>query len=282
MTKNAKLTTDANGMQNLILNGEWIDEVENAIEADGWKVLSLFQVEWPDYTPLKKYSERIHWLRVPFGPDKSRGLSDLQNLRVIQLYDSPKPSIDFRSFGFLERLEAPWDKKHPEYLANEHVEELIAQGVGGEDLMWMSAMESLCSLTIKGGKISSLKGLDKLASLRKLKVDDLRYCTDVKAVCHLHALEKLAVDAPAAVLEDINWISSMPNLKELSIDCHIEKINWEVFGVHPVLQRISLVAEEGYASSNEEILKFLSAFGRKTQSFSRSTAKSPVFSIVFS
>lgn len=216
---------------------------------------------------------------MPFGPDKSRGLSDLHNLRVIQLHDSPKPSIDFRVFEKLKRLEVLWENTHPEYFANEHLEELTVQGVGGEDLLWLSGMRHLRALTIKSGKLASLNGLENIPSLRQLNLYDLRQCTDVSAVCLLRELDSLTLDAPGAVLHGIDWISSSPNLKELSLDCRVKDIAWEKLGEHLSLARISLVAEEDPSSANEEVVRLLSAAGRKVLSYSRSSARLPMFSI---
>lgn len=279
---NARLTVDSNGFANLILTGQWDEQVERAIEAEDWTVLSLFHVDWPDYKPLAKYASRINWLRVPFGPDKSKGLSELSNLKVIQMHDSPKPSIDFRIFRELEELEAPWDKGHPEYLANAEVKKLITQGVSGVDMHWVSPMRSLESLIIKSGNVASLYGVGELSRLRKLILDDLKKCTNVNDIKRLSLLEELSVDAPSARLSDISWISSMESLQDLILDCGLDEINWEDVGRHPALRNLSVIAPDGYLKTDEEIIQVITASGGRLEKFIRRPTRVPIFDIYLS
>ena len=273
------LSRDAKGNMSLSLRGSWSPEVEQALTNSSWDVLSILGVDWPDYRCLVPFAEKIVWLRVPFGPDSSRGLEQLTFLQRLELTDLPSPAVDFRSLPRLRWLEAIWDKKYPANLGNPNVETLVAHAVGGQDLAWIPAASKLRVLHVRGGRVLSLAGVDRASSLSELHATELKQCQSVGGVSSLRGLVELEIDAPNATVEGLNWLAGMPSLSRVVLTARAKEIDWKALAANRELNSIAVVAEAGYSISNEQIEKAITEAGRTLVSLKRYESRAPGFAL---
>ncbi len=271
------LSIDRNGERVLTLRGGWSEECGQAIASNTWDVLALFGVDWPDYTPLLPYLEKLQKLRVPMGPESSKGLGQLNELRVVQMTDRLVPAVDFRDLRHLESLEALWDSRNPQYFANPNISELIIHGVGGNDLRWLPLNSNLKSLRLKGGGLASLDGIERAAQLQTLHAHGVKQCRNVESVMSLAGLRQIDLQTPKATMSDLSWLPRAAGIEFVSIEARILRVDWEKISECPRLQRLAIVSD-GAPPENE--LAFRSAIessGRRLQRFEHVGGKSPGF-----
>jgi len=276
-----QIASSGKGRPTLYIRGEWSPDGEAAFDRSDWEALAILGVEWPDYRCLIPYADRIKHLRVPFGPDSSRGLDELTNLEILESRDVFAPAVDFRRLTHLKYLEAIWDKKKPEYFSHTNVETMIVHRVSGNGLDWLPDSGNLKKLQLIGGRVKSLDGLQHARNLSELYTMDLHYCSEVEAATVLPLMQKLRLDTPKALLQNLDWVSTMPQLSELEFAGTTLNVDWERIGSHPRIRYLGIKTHEGYSASDEEILVALRRGGRTVSSFQRLTAKIPNFIVEF-
>ena len=280
-TSHVLVDVDANGVPTLFLRGSWSPAMAAALARDDWQALAIFGVDWPDYTPLLPYADRIGWLRVPFGPDSSAGLDELLSLHTLQCTDVLDPPLDYRRLPRLRELEAIWHARDVAHLAHPGLRALLLHKAGGRDLRWIPDGSALESLELRGGAVASLQGIDKARHLQALRAVDLRLCADIGEVPALAALEELELDCGRVALDDVDWLAALPRLRRVLVGCPVARIDWRMLGAHPSLASIGITATAGYAESDAQILDGLRAGGRETRSLQRFEAQAPGFAVEF-
>ena len=143
MTNDVNLSLDSKGTPTLFLKGSWSIDVERALASEGWQAVAIFGVDWPDYQCLVPFSEKVGWLRVPLGPDSSKGMERLNNLSKLEVTDVLSPSVDFRRLPKLKCLETIWDKHCSTFLSHPGLEVLILHSAKSEDLRWIPVNSAL-------------------------------------------------------------------------------------------------------------------------------------------
>ena len=269
MQMTTAISPDANGNIALCLRGHWSADAERALAEAHWELVSIFGTDWEDYRNLAPFAGRIRWLRVPFGPDKSKGLEDLTALERLELLDSPKPPVDFRKLPHLKELQTVWEKKSTGYLALPHLESLTIHSLGTENLEWLPEPCGLTLLSIRGGKLQSLKGLRAAQSLRDLRCTDLKQCTDIADLRALARLRVAEIDAPKATVDNLQFLATLPALERIMISAPVLNIDWTAVATHPTLRSVALTAPQGYDVSDEDIARKLRSAGREVRSFKR-------------
>lgn len=273
----AGISVDRNGERVLTLRGEWTPETERAIGSDGWDVLGLFGVEWNDYTPLVAHAARIRNLRVPLGPDSSVGLDRLTELRVAQLTDVLVPAVDFRRLPALESLEAVWDRAKPEYFANPTLRDLVLHHVGGKNLDWLPRNPRLRKLELKGGRLVSLAGVEHAEELETLRATGLKQCVDVSSVMSLENLRVIDLQTPKASLPDLAWLGRMAAVENVSIEAHVQDIDWDALAAVTTLRTLAVVSDAAPPKSEPDFRKQVADAGRCVSRFEHYRGKQPGF-----
>lgn len=236
-----KLGSDSAGRLLLSLSGDCKDEMASVLQEGAWDVLGLLGVDWPDYSPLIPYASRIKHLRVPFGPDSSRGLEQLEALEILESTDILRPPVDFRKLELLTELSAIWDGKRPQHYAVPGLRRLTLGSVGGSDLQWLPNDSMLEYLELRGGRLRSLDGIGQLRHLSELRVRELNWCNNVLSVASLSNLTWLLLDTPKASLDTIDFIGSMPCLNYFETSAVVHHVDWGVVAAATNLKSIAVV-----------------------------------------
>lgn len=283
MSGKIHIDTDQSGIRTLYVNGgEWDSACEKFFSDRDWNGLAMLGVEWPSYECLAPYADRIERIRVPFGPDDSNGFELLSRLKVIESTDALNPPVDFRKFNHLDYLEAVWEKKKPEYFANQNIETLLLHQVSGSDLSWVPTENSLRRIELRAGRLASLRGIEHAKGLQALVTDELKNCVDVTSIFELALLRSLRLDTPKALIEDIRWIAKMPDLCEAEFYGKVALVDWEVIAIHPKLKKFGVNLQQDNAGPDEVIKKALTASGKILKTFERYKGKNAGFYIEFS
>ena len=282
MSAKIQFETDQFGQETLYVSGgAWDAACAEAFSRDGWSALAIFNVEWPSYECLAPFARRIELIRVPFGPDSSKGFELLSNLRKIQSTDVLKPPVDFRVFGKLEYLEAIWDKKKPDYFASPSVETLFLHQISGDDLSWMPEENSLKRIELRAGRLVSLRGIERVSGLIELVVDELKACVDVEPVFGMTSLHSLRLDAPKAMIEGIEWLAGMPDLHSAEVYGKVAYVDWAVIAACQKLKKFGVSLQQDNAGPDDEIKKILTSLGKSIKEFVRYKGKNAGFYIEF-
>lgn len=274
---NVGLSLDRNGERVLTLRDGWSAECAQAIASDSWDVLALFGVDWLDYTPLLPYSERLKRLRVPVGPESSKGLGQLSELRTLQMTDSLDPAVDFRDLRYLESLEVLWDSKNPQHFANPNIKELIIHGVGGKDLSWLPKDSRLEKLELKGGGLKSLDGIERAAQLEILHAHGLRQCLNVGPVMSLGNLRRIDLQTPKATMPDLSWLPRAAGIEIVSIEARVLRVDWEMIVQCRKLYRLAVFSDGAPPESELDFRRAIESTGRELLRFERVGGKTPGF-----
>lgn len=271
------IDNDASGCPTLFIGGSWSKELESHLMRDDWETLAISIVDWPDYSLLKNFSERIRRIRVVNSPPSSKGLELLNKLESITLLDHPSPRVDFSIYEKLESLEIAWEKGYEKSLHNKTLKSLKINRVSGENLSWTAQCCTVTNLNLHGGKIKSLTGIENLPLLDTLITLDLDNCLNVSSIEKLHNLRYLDLQTPKAFFENMDWLMSMKNLKHLMLAPQVRHIDWGLVGSHPSLTSIGITAHTTYAATDEEIIRQIRACGKTVMSFKRFMGRTPSF-----
>jgi hypothetical protein len=283
MTSSVNISVDGDGVRTLFIRGgEWSVECEEALQSSGWEALAILAVEWPSYRCLVPYADRIKRIRVPFGPDNSDGFESLSALMSIESADVLKPSVDFRKFPNLSYLEAIWDKKKPDYFASPSVETLFLHQISGDDLSWIPEGNSLKRVELRAGRLVSLRGIERASGLTELVVDELKACVDVEPVFGMTSLHSLRLDAPKAMIEEIELLAGMPDLYSAEVYGKVAYVDWAVIAACQKLKKFGVSLQQDNAGPDDEIKKILTSLGKSIKEFVRYKGKNAGFYIEFS
>ena len=198
------LTEGDDGHKSLVLKGGFNSKVDEALRDLSWDRLVLFGVEWEDYQPLVKHSDKIKWLAVPLGPDSSVGLNELKSVEKLEMGDSLSPPVDFRGWSSLRDLKILMGSCYPlEFVACPDLYELDIEGFPGLDLKSLKGAQSLEKLRVSKGRLKSLCGLDKLSGLEELRLFNLRSLLDISDLAVSYRIKKLELEG-ISKLEDVS------------------------------------------------------------------------------
>lgn len=275
----SNISVDSRGIPMLLLKGAWTADTEEYLARDDWRVLTLFHVDWPNYRQLAPFASRITHLRVPFGPDSSVGLTDLQDLTRLEVTDSLSPPVDFRLLKKLRFLETFWDKGSQAFLSNPVIEVLKLHKAKGADLAWIPPDSSLRSFELIGASVKSLIGLESATALEEFKAIELKACTDISSILALSRLRVLEVDAPKAELDNLNWINALPDLNRLMLTSQTRDVDWQALGEHSSLQSIAVTVAEGCDISDGFVEQKIRSGGREFLGIKRYQGKRTTIAI---
>lgn len=150
-------------------------------------------------------------------------MKNLKNLYLHTLYP-----IDFRNLENLENLSLWWNKKKiTKFDTLSKLENLQILEFDEKDLIKLSDLTNLKSLSFATAKIKSLKGIETLIKLQDLSLGGVRSLTDISDITTLQKLERLEFDI-CWKLKDFSPIGELKALKELELlDCkNLESIKF--------------------------------------------------------
>jgi hypothetical protein len=275
MTSGFEIENDSKGVPTLFVTGAWSAEMEEAFRDGDWRAVALRAPSWESYKPLVPFMARIEWLRVPFGPDSSRGLDELLNLRKLQVTDALSPPVDYRRLPRLQWLETLWSKRSAEYLNHPSLEVLIVHGVGSPGLDWLSDAKSIRTLEIRNGGLRSLRGIEACSLLTVFRASDLKKCFDVDSIMLLEDLHELQIDAPAAKMGCLDWLDRNVHLSELLLSVRVEHVDWHLIASHPSLASISLTSPDVDRISDHDLVREFEKCGKRVTGVQRFPSEIP-------
>ena len=166
-------------------------------------------------------------------------LADIENLRVVSIFDDTvedlsviekldklqvlylecpkaKVNVDFSVLKNIVDVRFDWRPCFSSVCQSNTVQTLLINGYKGEDLSPFKSM-SLTRLDIlKGGKLATLNGLQKIPNLKSLMLFQCSKLTNISALQSI-ALERIDFET-CKRLENLEIIFRLPNLKHISLD----------------------------------------------------------------
>ena len=294
---------DSNRNSMLVLKGDIDQNVEQAILSTNWEKLVLFGVEWPDYTPLEKYKDKIKWLGVPLGPDSSNGLEKLSCLERLEITDRIKPDVDFRVFSNLKKLKTMSPAKSKiSFLNNENLISLHLDGFTQKDLCCLNELHNLEILSINKGSLESLEGMQAMKSLEALVLSKQTKLHDISSVSELKNIQTLKIDGapklkelsrlPASKslkaieiyinkmsMDNTHSLKDLPSLELFKSDIVFAELNWNDLAQLP-LKKLSISAIESNLG-DDEIKSFFKKNNKTISHFEKFSGKVPTYFIEF-
>lgn len=204
--------------QELILKGDWSAETEALLNSSDFDTLILFGINWSDYSNLLAFADKIKVLKVPLGPDSTKGIEGLTELVSFKSNDRIKPKVDFRQFQNLKFLEINVDTKYPvEFLANEQLKSLTIDGAGLSDFGSLASLTNLESLTITKGNLTTTNGIESLSSLKELSLIKCSKLIDIANIHRCSSIESINIESCSKLMK-VNSLFKLPKLKVAEVE----------------------------------------------------------------
>ncbi|MBO4312459.1 MAG: hypothetical protein J5828_05630 [Desulfovibrionaceae bacterium] len=120
-----------------------------------------------------------------------------------------------------------------------NLKELTYYATKGSDY---STLGKLTQLTKLDGGLTQLKDISWIAGLDKLKEFDVfaEYVTDYTPLAGAKSLEKFKIWSMRVSVGDLGFLSSVPSLKDLTIDTALDAKNFAAIGTLPNLEQLCL------------------------------------------
>lgn len=245
-------------------------------------ILSL-GVGFETFEPLVPYAHCVKAVSL-YGNPAADGLAQLQALEWLRDFGL---KFDYRLLPRLRVFETRDASVMPAQCLNHpNIEQLDVAECRIETLAALGDMAKLRQLRLVATKTKSLDGIERLTSLRELRLHyarslvdiaalagcpDLRVLTfdeskklpDLSVLRHLRQLRVLHVWQSQATLDDVDWLADLPALRHLALEAPVGRIDWASVARHPSLQNILLrVTPEGLAVSEDTVRQHFEAAGR--------------------
>lgn len=289
------------GERALIVNAPGGPEAAAELAAGGFDLVCLGSGNWPDFSFLVPYRDRIRWLEIQGEIIDADSLNKLTGLTHLYLDDS-SPRLDLLAFRQLEVAFLPWHKRYPaSFFSLPNLRCLTLSYYAGSDCRDIAAAKGLERLDLRMGGLQSLAGLERVPGLKQLSLANLRKLTDVSAAAACTGLEVLHIEKCPAVADvafvealgslrelfldcaspgfaDLAWLSRMRSMVDILIAVPVQSIDWNCVFELPELQRVVIDTHPGYRIDEAELIALAGAHGRVLDNFYRAgTNKHPAF-----
>jgi len=281
----------ANGLRVLQLNS-----------SDELKMLGTAELEFDaveagsainDYTGLAEYADRVKALWHCRSPSVT-GLECLQAIESVNSSHDGEQRFDYRLLKNLKTFICRDGTVIPaKYLNHPSIELLDIGHCKIESFRDLSAATRLRQLRLTACKVKSLEGIGALQAMRELRLLDGRQLVDIEEVSACPSLEVLEITGaknlldvssvqalgrlkllflrtPGAALEELRWLSGMPELRCAVLEVPVKRIDWSVFANHPRLYDFFILSVPGgLVETDAEIASQLETSGRKVVKLTR-------------
>jgi internalin A len=176
-----------------------------------------------DLSPLRDFPG-LRDLGISVEVDSFKDIDALYESDVTELsiMDRIGSEIDIARVPNLEILSFESQPKVRNAFAANDIRRLSVWHYKGTDLAEVSALENLTYLTFVQSSIKSLEGIQKLARLKELNVAYCRSLADVAALDGIASLEKVKFEKVPKVPPVLN--ATLPNLRELEWGVNIPNV----------------------------------------------------------
>jgi len=136
----------------------------------------------------------------------------------LNIWGSFSGFVDFSAFSKLEVLSINYNNPGaPTVLKCTNLKQLFLVGYNEDDMEGFEDLSGLEKLTLSSPKISSLHGVEKLTSLKKLKITNARKLEDISSIENLLNLEELEINGCRKIVDFVN-ITYLKNIKVLLLN----------------------------------------------------------------
>lgn len=280
---------DKQGHRRLGLRGPWTEQTAKAVRDLPWDRISLQAVEWPDYTPLLPFKDRLLRLSVFDGPAKVDGLDELTRISELELLRARLSSAPrLERLEQLSSLEIYWKKGiSPAVLALPGLRNALVASLPFDDLRVAGPRSAVARLELREGSLKSLAGLEAFSDLRHLCLVNIRALADISQIATCAGLEYLELDGcpkleeltPATVLPTLrtlklgslkrarplpssDWLARMPALEEALVDVDMLGFDPQHLVGLRQLRLAALRLAPGVLASPQPVLEALRQGGR--------------------
>jgi Leucine-rich repeat (LRR) protein len=143
-------------------------------------------------------------------------IHSLHALKTLSVMTYCTTEIDFRVFSALEDCSLEWRPNAQSLFECKTLEKLVVNRYDGKDITPFTNLTELKSLTILNAPIESLRGLERLQKLRRLRLADLRRISSLAGIETLNQLEELEIHTCRG-FSSIEELRPLTNLRTLSL-----------------------------------------------------------------
>lgn len=176
--------------------------------AKGWHGHDLmFLLELPHLVSLQIIDMRISDVTP---------IHSLHALKALGVITYCTTEINFRAFPALEDCSLEWRPKAQSLFECKTLETLFVNRYSGKDVTPFANLTELESLAILNAPIDSLRGLERLQKLRRLRLANLRRISSLAGIETLNQLEELEIHTCRG-FSSIKELRPLTNLRTLSL-----------------------------------------------------------------
>lgn len=231
-----------------VVGGKFRPEMLAELKKNKVTVLALGGI---DLSFLENYRELLGLHLIGVGPrhgdinfDKIHCLNKLKYLRIEGSY--LKDEIRFDAFPDLEECSIDWRQKAKSVLNSCNLKILVIDHYKGKDLSAFVNLTNLEELSLLNSPLESLKGIEKLTKLKKIRFGNLRKLTSLLGIESLTNLESFSIEGSKKI-HSIDEVANLVNLTFLSIS-----ENANIKSLKPIANLKKLKIITLYGSTNIE------------------------------
>lgn len=190
---------------------------QRAVRAINENSIEYYRSHDHDLSILKE-CPTIKYVRVP-SEAKLKTLVDLKNLKgviVCGLYGENE-NFDFRQLEQVEQFVILSCGKNRTWLEMSQLKKLWVEPFPDQNLGCLNHMRELKCLSLDGGKVITLKGIENLQKLQKVKLGRCNRLKEITALGLLKNLIYLQISDSNHIENLENILASLKNLKELKL-----------------------------------------------------------------
>lgn len=171
-------------------------------------------------------------------------IHSLHALKTLGVITYCTTEINFRAFANLEDCSLEWRPKAQSLFHCKTLKKLFVNRYSGKDIAPFTKLTELESLSILNAPIASLRGLDRLKKLRRLRLGNLRMMSSLGGLEGLTQLEELEVHTCRG-FSSIKELEHLVSLRKLSLSN-----NGDIKSFKPVARLARLESLVFYESTN--------------------------------
>ena len=268
-------------LKDVTINGDISSEIINFLLGININKLWLNGVSGSSFIIFQQIASKVKQLTLNAIDISSEGIETFINIEMLKLDEPLYPLIDFNLFKNLDNIKISWDSKYKtDFFSSQKLKKMFIRFLSHNDCEHISKASNLHSLSIVQSKLKTLKGIQKLKSLKNLLITDNRRLEDISSLEKLPNLETLYicncpklknVDSIKAlknirkiellnmknvIWKDLNWIENLKELEYFNNECEVKKIEWsKVLSLNNIIELSTNTYNGCDISDNELFLK---------------------------